>query len=87
MTLQCTLVFRGKFKGKVRIPMTMPAPADTVKIGSKVQALRTFEFSDGSWHIKGEVFDVIGENLAYFRLFTDNKKNYKLLQENTNGAR
>jgi len=83
MTPQGTLVFRGKFKGKVRIPMTMPALENIVKVGSKVQALRTFEFADGSWHIKGEVFDVIGENLAYFRLFTYNKKNYKLLPENT----
>jgi hypothetical protein len=84
MTLPCTLVFRGKFKGKVRIPMTMPALENIVKVGSKIQALRTFEFADGSWHIKGEVFDVTEEDLSYFRLFTDNKHNYKLLQENTN---
>ena len=64
--------------------MTMPAPDDTIKVGSKVQALRNVWFDDGSRHIQGEVFDVIGENLAYFRLFTDNKHNYKLLQENTN---
>jgi hypothetical protein len=62
----------------------MPAPDDTIKVGSKVQALRNVWFDDGSRHIQGEVFDVIGENLAYFRLFTDNKHNYKLLQENTN---
>jgi hypothetical protein len=64
--------------------MTMPASDDTVKVGSKVQALRNVGFCDGSWHSKGEVFDVTEEDLAYFRLFTDNKHNYKLLQETTN---
>jgi len=61
--------------------MTMPAPDDTVKVGSKVEAMRNVWFDDGSWHLKGEVFAVTGENLAYFRLFTDNEHNYKLLQE------
>jgi hypothetical protein len=60
--------------------MTIPAPDNTVKIGSRVQALRNFKFADGSRHIRGEVFDVTEEDLSYFRLFTDNKHNYKLLQ-------
>jgi hypothetical protein len=59
--------------------MKIPAPDDTVKVGSKVEALRNVWFTDGSQHIPGEVLDVTEENLAYFRLFTDNKKNYKLL--------
>jgi hypothetical protein len=69
--------------------MKIPSPEDfawafaTVKVGSKVQALRNVWFTDGSRNIKGEVINVTEENLAFFRLFTDNKKNYKLLQENT----
>jgi hypothetical protein len=64
--------------------MKTPAPDETVKVGSKVQALRNVWFFDGSQHLKGDVLEVTGEDLAYFRLFTDNKHNYKLLQENTN---
>jgi hypothetical protein len=63
--------------------MTMPAPDDTVKVGNKVQSLRNFWFCDGSQHLNGDVLDVTEESLAYFRLFTDNKHNYKLLPENT----
>ncbi len=61
--------------------MTIPAPENTVKVGSKVQALRNFRFCDDSQHSKGEVFEVTEEDLSYFRLFTDNKKNYKLLKQ------
>jgi hypothetical protein len=64
--------------------MKTPALTDTVKVGSKVQALRNVRFCDNSQHIKGEVFEVTEEDLSYFRLFTDNKHNYKLLQKNSN---
>jgi hypothetical protein len=67
--------------------MKMPAPDDTVKIGSKVQALRNVRFCDDSYTRKGEVIKVTEGTLAYFRLFTDNKYNYKLLQDNTNDTR
>jgi hypothetical protein len=61
--------------------MRTPAPDDIVKVGTKVEALRNVWFCDGSRHLKGDVFDVTEETLAYFRLFTDNKHNYRLLQE------
>jgi hypothetical protein len=72
-----------QFREKVCIPMNTIFPNDTVNVGSKVEAMRNFWFTDGSRHIQGEVFDVTEESLAYFRLFTDNKHNYKLLPENT----
>jgi hypothetical protein len=65
---------------------TIPAPDDIVKVGSKVQALRNLEFTYGSWHSKGEVFEVTEEDLSYFRLFTDNKHNYKLQLNNENNG-
>jgi hypothetical protein len=61
--------------------MNLQAQAPTVNVGSKVEAMRNFWFSDGSRHIKGEVFYVTEDDLAYFRLFTYNKNNYKLLSE------
>jgi hypothetical protein len=66
--------------------MTMPAPDDPVKVGSKVEALRNVWFDDGSQHIKGEVFEVTEEDLSYFRLFTDNKHSYKLQLNNENNG-
>ena len=33
MPTQFTLVFSGKFKQKMRIPMTMPSTSETVKVG------------------------------------------------------
>ena len=42
-----------------------------VTIGSKVRACRKVWFCDNTFHEKGEVIVVDKDNLAYFRLFTD----------------
>lgn len=41
----------------------------TIRAGSRVKALRTITFSNGSYHLKDKVYIVDGLNLEYYRTY------------------